>query len=65
MPELRAGKVNIVTYFPQRRSHMESVAETRLEPSKEWVRPELKKIDIEQITAAGHAHNADHHFPGS
>ena len=44
---------------------MESVAETRLEPSKEWVRPELKKIDIEQITAAGHAHNADHHFPGS
>jgi hypothetical protein len=44
---------------------MESVEEGSLEPRKEWVRPELKKIDIEQITAAGNAHNADHHFPGS
>jgi hypothetical protein len=44
---------------------MESVAETRLEPSKEWVRPELKKIDIEQITANRRGVGGDGHVPNS
>ena len=30
---------------------MEKVAEVMLEPRKQWAAPELKKIDIEQITA--------------
>ena len=30
---------------------MENVMETSVEPRKEWVAPELKKIDVEQITA--------------
>jgi len=32
---------------------MDAFVETSLEPRKEWVTPELKKIDIDQITAAG------------
>jgi hypothetical protein len=32
---------------------MNSFVETNVEPRKEWAAPELKKIDIEQITAAG------------
>jgi hypothetical protein len=30
-------------------SHIELVSETR----KEWVAPELKKVDVEEITASG------------
>jgi hypothetical protein len=29
---------------------MEDLMETNVEPRKEWVAPELKKIDIEEIT---------------
>jgi hypothetical protein len=29
---------------------MDRVIETSLKPKKEWNKPELKKIDIEQIT---------------
>ena len=32
---------------------MDGFVETNLEPRKEWAAPELKKIDIEQVTAAG------------
>ena len=32
---------------------MDKVIETSVEPRKEWVAPELKKVDIEQITAFG------------
>lgn len=32
---------------------MDNLVETNLEPRKEWVAPELKKIDVEEITAAG------------
>ena len=32
---------------------MNAIVETSLEPRKEWATPELKKIDIDQITA-GH-----------
>jgi hypothetical protein len=32
---------------------MESFVETNVEPRKEWVAPELKKIDVEEITASG------------
>jgi hypothetical protein len=32
---------------------MEDRIETTPETRKEWIAPELKKIDIEQITAAG------------
>jgi hypothetical protein len=31
---------------------MDFVVETNVEPRKEWSAPELKKIDVEQITAA-------------
>jgi hypothetical protein len=30
---------------------MESLVETNFEPRKEWVAPELKKIDVEAITS--------------
>jgi hypothetical protein len=39
---------------------MTGVAETSLEPRKEWVKPELKKIDIEQITAHNVGSGNDH-----
>jgi hypothetical protein len=32
---------------------MESMNETTAENRKEWLAPQLKKIDVEQITAAG------------
>ena len=38
---------------------MNSTVETPLRPRKEWAAPELKKIDIEQITAAGSYHTND------
>jgi hypothetical protein len=37
---------------------MDNVIEINVEPRKEWVAPELKKVDIEQITAGdNHVHN--------
>jgi hypothetical protein len=38
---------------------MDSIAENGLCPRKEWVRPELRKIDIEQITALQTGNYAD------
>ena len=38
---------------------MDAFVETSLEPRKEWVTPELKKIDIDEITAAQLGINAD------
>jgi len=32
---------------------MDEVVEAIQDPRKEWVTPELKKIDLEQITASG------------
>lgn len=32
---------------------MENLVEVVLEPRKIWVAPELKKIDVEEVTAAG------------
>ena len=32
---------------------MDHVIETNDEPRKEWAAPELKKLDIEEITAGG------------
>jgi hypothetical protein len=32
---------------------MKNVIVSNVEPRKEWTSPELKKVDIEQITAAG------------
>ncbi len=32
---------------------MEEPVEINVEARKEWVAPELKKIDVEEITAAG------------
>jgi hypothetical protein len=40
-------------YFYRRRSRMDALIETSVEPRKEWVTPELKKIDIAIITAIG------------
>ncbi len=42
---------------------MDSVAETSHEPRKEWTKPELKKIDIEQITASHPGHGGDGFHP--
>jgi len=38
---------------------MNAIVETSLEPRKEWATPELKKIDIDQITAANKGLTAD------
>jgi len=38
---------------------MKNTVETRLESRKEWAKPELKKIDIEQITASGSGRGHD------
>jgi hypothetical protein len=38
-------------YFYRRRSRMDALIETSLEPRKEWATPELKKVDIAIITA--------------
>jgi hypothetical protein len=46
---------------------MDKVIDTSVETRKEWVAPELKKIDIEQITASGVGTSSDGHVttPGS
>jgi len=41
---------------------MKKVDETNLEPRSEWVKPELKKVDIEQITANGPSGSSDSNF---
>jgi hypothetical protein len=38
---------------------MENLNETDLEPRKEWVAPELKKIDVEELTAFGTSGGGD------
>lgn len=38
---------------------MDALIETSLEPRKEWVTPELKKIDIAIITAIGPTNGGD------
>jgi hypothetical protein len=38
---------------------MDAFVETSLEPRKEWATPELKKIDIDQITASSSGFVAD------
>jgi hypothetical protein len=32
---------------------MENILEEKFETRKEWITPELKKIDLEQLTAGG------------
>jgi hypothetical protein len=44
---------------------MDNVIDTRVEPRKEWVTPELKKVDIEQITAGSSSSDTDGDFSGS
>jgi hypothetical protein len=44
---------------PQEVLSMNMVIETSVERRKEWVTPELKKVDIEQITATGLNPGAD------
>ena len=44
---------------------MNECNETNLEPGKEWAIPELKKIDVEEITAAGAVSSNDGPFAGS
>ena len=38
---------------------MENIFDTTLEPRKEWVAPELKKVDVEDITAFGTGTTSD------
>ena len=38
---------------------MENRFDTTPEPRKEWVAPELKKIDVEEITAANSGPGSD------
>jgi hypothetical protein len=52
-------------YFYRRRSRMDALIETSLEPRKEWVTPELKKIDIAIITADGPSNGEDAVLGGS
>jgi hypothetical protein len=44
---------------------MEDSVETNAESRKEWTAPELKKIDLEEITAAGGAPTGDSLNAGS
>lgn len=44
---------------------MQSRVETNVEPRKEWVAPELKKIDVEVITAGSSTPNSDGDGTGS
>jgi len=44
---------------------MKKVIKRSREPRKEWTAPELNKIDIEQITAAGGGHRVDGNIHGS
>jgi len=55
------GGVYIVgeAYFDWKRSRMDALVETSSEPRKEWVTPELKKIDIDAITAIGPTNGLD------
>jgi hypothetical protein len=39
---------------------MNKVIDTSVETRKEWVAPELKKVNIKQITAYGSATHHDH-----
>ena len=41
---------------------MENLVDTNVEPRKEWAAPELKKIDVEEITAADHTENPGEGF---
>jgi hypothetical protein len=43
---------------------MDNVIDTSIETRKEWVAPELKKVDIEQITANGAGGSSDLHTLG-
>jgi hypothetical protein len=38
---------------------MDEVVDTIQEPRKEWSTPELKKVDLEQITASGFSDGFD------
>jgi hypothetical protein len=44
---------------------MDGFVETNHEPRKEWAAPELKKIDIEAITAANTGPTSDGNSGGS
>lgn len=44
---------------------MKAIANTTPESRKEWARPELKKIDITEITAHNSGIGGDHHGPNS
>ena len=44
---------------------MDGFVETNLESGKEWTAPELKKIDIEAITAANTGPTSDGNSGGS
>jgi hypothetical protein len=50
-----------LTYLNLRRNTLESSVDATLESRTEWTEPELKKIDIEEITAA----NSGAAFDGS
>lgn len=38
---------------------MENHVDTSVEPRKEWAPPELKKIDVDEITAGGGGSGSD------
>jgi hypothetical protein len=55
--------IPFIAVFPRvftfKEMQMDNVAGTIQEPRKEWVTPELKKVDLEQITAAFPGGGAD------
>jgi len=44
---------------------MENLVEITIESRKEWAAPELKKIDVEEITAANFVAETDNILSGS
>jgi hypothetical protein len=44
---------------------MKKIIKASREPRKPWAAPELKKIDVEQLTAAGGGRKVDGNIHGS
>jgi len=53
MRQVRYYFVNSIIFILKGVIPMDHVIETNDAPRKEWAAPELKKIDIEEITAGG------------
>jgi len=63
--EFQAFLWKILSYPKLRSNTMENIVDFTLESRKEWTAPELKKIDVDEITAGGNPTSNDDTFGGS